>query len=369
MEPPKTAVQDDGSVVHWFADGIVTMVFRDIRKGGPGYEAKCSIYLQGRAIDHVRIDLLSQQNRHFVVNSLQRHVVPVSDWDWLQAFVFSAEAMQRYFAGGTELVDLRTIIPKAAAAPLIDPIIEDTIVVWAGHGGIYKSVLSLLAVHQLTTGIPILGGSHGSVRNCLILDYEEPTPDTAARRARLIERRHPTHQIDGLGRVWYRNEMMPITSTAPTIRRLLDEHNIEFVVIDSLGVARGGAAESSYETIAAMDAIRSLGRAVLVLDHLKQDDGQGSGQDRPFGSVYTRNLARALWTIKRAPDSLNAVEFTHRKANHRRIMEGTVNYEVQWDSAAISASRVGFEQQSDPVQDFPKVLPMELIQHFSQNVS
>ena len=106
---------------------------------------------------------------------------------------------------------------------------------------------------------------------------------------------------------------MPITTTANTIRRVLDEQQIGFVVIDSLGIARGGAAESSADTIAAMDAIRSLKRPVLVLDHLKQNDGKGSGQDRPFGSVYTRNLARSLWnrpsvptTMERLSNSLTA---------------------------------------------------------------
>ena len=78
-----------------------------------------------------------------------------------------------------------------------------------------------------------------------------------------------------------------------------------------------------------MDAIRSLGRAVLVLDHLKQDDG--TGQDRPFGSVYTRNLARSLWTMKRLDAAINQVEFTHRKANHRAVVDESLIYEIEWD--------------------------------------
>ena len=371
MEPPRTAVQDDGSVAHWFNDGLVTLVFRDIRKGGPGYEAKCSIYVSGRIIENLRIDLLNQQQRHFIVQSLERRIVPIADWDWQRAFVLSAEAMQHYFAGGNDLIDLRLVVPKAATDPLIDPIVEDTIVVWAGHGGNYKSVLSLLVVHQLTTGIEILGRSSGGIRNCLILDYEEPTPDTAARRARLIERCHPV-QMGGVGRVWYRNEVMPITSTAPTIRRLLDEHNIQFVVVDSLGVARGGAAESSHETIAAMDAIRSLGRAVLVLDHLKQDDGQGSGQDRPFGSVYTRNLARSMWTLRRAPDTTDQVEFTHRKANHRPVLSESINYDIAWDRSFITARRSDVYPgvpQTGAVELPPMILPMDMAQHFAQTVS
>ena len=242
MEPPNTAVRDDGSVVHEYLGGRVRLHFRDIKRGGPGYEAKCSVYFDGRAIDHVRIDLLNQQQRHFVVQALNRHPTSVPGWDWHDALVLSTEAMQRFFAGGTEMVDLRTITPPPPSAPLIDPIVEDTICLWAGHGGIFKSVLSLLVVHQLTTGIQILGPSAPEVRNCLILDYEEPTNFTAARRARLIEQRHPSPQVGALGQIWYRNETMPITTTAPTIRRVLDEHNIEFVVIDSFGIARGGRA-------------------------------------------------------------------------------------------------------------------------------
>lgn len=360
MDAPASFVLSDGSVEHQFLGGAIRLIYRDIRKGGPGYEATCSVYFDRTAIDHVRINLLDQRNRYFIVQSLSRHTAHIPDWDWHRAFVLSTEAMRDYFAGGEDLIDLRAVQPEPISLPLIDPIIEDTIVLWAGHGGIFKSLFSLLAVHQLATGKEILGRGDGKIRNCLVLDYEEPTPSAAARRVRLIEQRHPMGPDGEMGRVWYRNEGMPIITTAPTLARLVDEYDIGFVVIDSLGVARGGAAESSHETIAAMDAIRSLGRPCLVLDHLKQDDGHGSGQDRPFGSVYTRNLTRALWTLRRPEGQTNQVEFTHRKANHSPMVNEPQLYEIEWES--------GYGINAYPLQ-WRGERPIDLSEHFSASVS
>ena len=319
-----------------FEGGRVYLRFSAIVRGSKGYETRCEIYVDGLLADLGKLDLLDVRQRDFIASRLTEQSAFIgTEWSWHRAFVLATESLRSHFAGNEDLIDAETIAYTEPPEPLIDPIVDDTINVWAGHGGSLKSVVSIMAAYQITTNIPIVGHSRQQSRNALILDYEEMTEETFGYRYRMIRQLYPRPQQ--ASRLYYRNETMPITTTADTIRRICDEYDIGFIVIDPFINARGGAAESSADTQAAMDAVRSLRRSVLIIDHLKQDDGKGGGQDRPFGSVFTRNLARSVWTIKRADEIANRIEFTDRKANHRK-KEGLVEFDVRWDKAGIGVN-------------------------------
>ena len=152
------------------------LCFRDIVRGGAGYEAKCEVYIGQELVEMVRLDLLDQQRRYFVADKLNRlSQARGMIWDWQQTFVFAASALKQHFGGTEELMDLSKVIFETPPQPLIDPVVEDTINVWAGHGGNFKSLLSLLAAYQISTGINILGVSKQPPKNVLVLDYEEST--------------------------------------------------------------------------------------------------------------------------------------------------------------------------------------------------
>ena len=73
-----------------------------------------------------------------------------------------------------------------------------------------------------------------------------------------------------------------------------------------------------------------------MIDHLRQGSGdkEVAGQDRPFGSVFTRNLSRSVWTIHRVEGQDERIEFVDRKANHRKRSEA-IQMDVKWDDFGI----------------------------------
>ena len=343
MKEPERVLQGDGSVALVFAEHRISMVFQDFMRDSRGYEAKCQVFVNGRLVEFVRLDLLDQQRRYFVADKLPR----LPDWSWQEAFVVAARSIKGYFGGDEELLDLDNLPIEGLPMPLIDPLVQSTITVWAGQGGSYKSLFSLLAAHQIRSGLEILGKSYLPPVNVAVLDYEEITYNFARQRLAEIARSYPAPP--GSMKFWYRPEQMPITRTAQTLRRVLDKHDIGFVVIDSLTLARGGAPESAADTALAFEAIKHLNRPVLVLDHLKHDDGKGGGQDRPFGSVFTRNFARSLFTVKKDPDNGQRVSFTDRKANHRE-QGGQIDYSIYFDRDGIRATPSGFGRRTVPLR-------------------
>ena len=328
MNPPTSQITDNGDFWLYYEGGRVWVKLSGVKHDGRGYDSRCEVYIDGRLAEIAQVDLLDLRQRGILAERLGNGPNIGPDWDWDVAFVLATEALRHSFGGGDEMTNAEHIAYTEPPMALIDPVVDDTINVWAGQGGSLKSILSIMAAYQIATGIPIIGNSQAAPRNALILDYEEVDNSTFGYRYRMIRQLYP--RPEHAGDLYYRNEATPITESADNIRRLCDQYGVGFVVIDPFINARGGAAESSTDTQAAMDAIRSLGRAVLIIDHLKKDDGKGGGQDSPFGSVFTRNLARSVWTVKRSDEIGNHVEMVDRKANHRR-RGGPVEYDIKWE--------------------------------------
>lgn len=98
----------------------------------------------------------------------------------------------------------------------------------------------------------------------------------------------------------------------PVIRDRFD-----LVIIDSLGAALIGDAESAKDICTLFQGIRQLG-TVLVIDHQsKTQKGEKSNTKTIFGSVYKTNLSRNVWhinSIQSEPGNLKTV-LEHRKTN------------------------------------------------------
>ena len=271
MKPPNSHVTDEGNVWLSFAPHPINFSFSSLSTGVKGYEAHCEVFVGEELAELGKLDLLDIRQREYWAGQLQSMYPGIGeDWKWGRAFVMATEVLRQYFSGGDKLVEASQIPYVEPPPPLIDPLIGDTINLWAGHGGSLKSILSIMAAYQVSTGVPIIGEARGPVRNALILDYEELDEQRFGHRYRLISNIYPRPQT--AGKLFYRSETLPITGTADTIRRLCDQNDIGFVVIDPLINARGGAAESSSDTAQAFMAIRSLGRP-------------GSG-DRPFAAGF-----------------------------------------------------------------------------------
>jgi len=97
----------------------------------------------------------------------------------------------------------------------------------------------------------------------------------------------------------YRQCTAPLYEEAAAIGRFIAREGIAMVVVDSLGYAIGGDKTSQELTMRMFGAIRGWGCTALCIDHITNDESNG---DRPYGSVYTINSARALWRVRAAQE-------------------------------------------------------------------
>jgi hypothetical protein len=170
-----------------------------------------------------------------------------------------------------------------------------------GDGGSAKSVLALSA------GTAISGGAEKwlgrKVRNSPVLyaDFELDA-DEQRRRAYQVARgvylEKPPHDllyVSGLGR--------HVGEVLKECLEICASEGIGLVIVDSLGIALQGDAESARDVIAFhrryLDPFRAAGVTLLVVDHQgKTQAGERYQNKRSFGSVYKENLARSVIQVE-----------------------------------------------------------------------
>jgi hypothetical protein len=87
---------------------------------------------------------------------------------------------------------------------------------------------------------------------------------------------------------------------ADSIRRDVVDHDIGFLLFDSIAPACHGRVEDADVAIEFFKAWRRIGRGGLAIAHTRAEDGE----QRPFGSVFWHNLARSTWFLKRVGEQI-----------------------------------------------------------------
>jgi len=99
----------------------------------------------------------------------------------------------------------------------------------------------------------------------------------------------------------------PLVVLADGIRQRCLQHQIGFLLIDSVILACDGPPEDATVARAFNSALRRIGRGNLLLAHTRAEDpshAREPQQQRPFGSVVWHNSARQTWFVKRVnPDT------------------------------------------------------------------
>ena len=88
------------------------------------------------------------------------------------------------------------------------------------------------------------------------------------------------------------------------IKRLVREHQIDFVICDSIGFACHDAPETAAAALGYFQAVRQLGIGSLHIAHVNRSE---TGDQKPFGSAFFHNSARATWFVKPTSDDGNPV--------------------------------------------------------------
>ena len=193
-----------------------------------------------------------------------------------------------------------------------------------GDGMAGKSLVALLMAIAVASGQELPGIKPlQEPQAVLYLDWET-TAAVHAHYLRCIEKAHALSIPRS--RIVYRRMSRSLQLEARRIKREIDRRNVGLLIVDSMVPACGGEPESAQVVMTFFNAIRMVGPVTaLIISHLTKMEAQRKGLPRPFGSVFTTNLARITWLARRAESAtVNAdaleVGLYNTKINFGRLM-------------------------------------------------
>jgi hypothetical protein len=249
------------------------------------------------------------------------------DLPWDLLLNTATRAAQTYLANRDLSLDLSNISDEES--PIIFPpfLVQDGANLLFGDGGTGKTYFCLRLALSLATGKPFLGFSPKEVGGTLFVDYEDNEKTASYRLSRLCA--GPDLELDpriAKKHIRYLNPRgAPLYSIVPAVKKIVEEHNIALVLVDSVASACGSEPEKSESASRYYNALKSIGVTSLSIAHVTKS--QGAPQDKAFGSVFWHNLARNTWNLQgeeEAQDELAMIAgqktkqlgLFHRKSNN-----------------------------------------------------
>jgi hypothetical protein len=167
-----------------------------------------------------------------------------------------------------------------------------------GDGGAAKSYLALY----------LLGRLAQQGMRVALFDWELAGEDHRDRLERLF----------GLGmpKIFYARCQRPLVYEADRLFRIVRDEQIEYAAFDSVAFACDGPPESAEIAGRYFQSLRKIGIGSLHIAHVTKSEG---GDQKPFGSVFFHNGARATYYVKLADSSPDgrtlSIGLFNRKAN------------------------------------------------------
>lgn len=310
----------------------------------------------GRVSAEVRVSLLEAANNHVAqrqfsniqgdrglkdFRSTLEEVYNGIQWQTIveQLAVYTVERL-RQGEPATEVVtaiedplqeDVRYLL-----APLL---LEHKPVMLYGEGGSGKTQLAALTL--VCVSLPwynnALGLTTAERSNCLVLDWENEVTDWR----RLVNSICRGMELPNVA-FWHRRCVQPLADDMEAVQNMVAEHQIGYIIMDSLGEAAGGGDGNLSENQSALrffHSLRGLERVTPFLIHHTSKTQEG--HKTPYGSVYFFNMARSVWEIKaqREPGSPRLdIGLFHRKANFSQFSH-PLSYRLQYSAGGIAIHR------------------------------
>jgi hypothetical protein len=275
-----------------------------------------------------RILLTSPASRKTMAKALEERDSEV-DWDQVMEQLCVA-VLSHYRSGSSEVQLGGDIDVEAHARWLVEPIVQlNNPSLLYGPGSTGKSwfaqFLAVLADHGTSAG-----GLHVEPATVLYLDWETDQAEIGS-RITMIRR---GLGLEGQSHIWYKAMNQGLSSDLETIRTIVVDRTITFIVLDSLGSACMGEPESAEVVLRMFSALRSLGISSLCVDHTNKEGYL-------FGSVYKFNSSRQIFEIKKhqEPDENKLVfGLFHKKANNSKLVRD-MGYELSFADGKVIFER------------------------------
>lgn len=268
-----------------------------------------------------QITLISLRSKNSFAKALKARTKLAIAWEEIVELV--ALATTDTFREGDPFIFLKDVadqpLDRAFLIRYFLPYLQSTCLYGDGMAG--KSLLALLMGICVASGQELPGMRPlQEAQAVLYLDWETTAP-THAYYLRCIERAHVL--TIPRKRLVYRRMSRSLQLEAHRIKREMDEHQVGLLIVDSMVPACGGEPESAAVVMSFFNAIRSLGPiTALIISHLTKMEAQRKGLPRPFGSVFTTNLARSTWLARRAElgdTDVLEIGLYHTKTNFGRL--------------------------------------------------
>lgn len=266
-------------------------------------------------LHHGGLNLMSDRTVKTLSNTLQDRI---SEFDWYGFLTASSYLAKKRYREGDPPKILSDVEPDPVRW-LLRPVVEyagPTVI--AAEGGSTKSLLALAIAATVATGRGrFLGMQPRQQHNVLYLDWEADEQTHLDRLQALCS---------GAGIVmpsnlYYRREWAPLADSADELARHVRELDVGLVVIDSKGMSLAGSPEDAQETIRMFGGLRKLNVPSIVVDHITNAAAENPKlKKRPFGSIYTQNVARNVWMARRLSQQPGEVTvlWEHTKSNNGR---------------------------------------------------
>lgn len=194
------------------------------------------------------------------------------------------------------------LIERTAPVFLIDNfILKQSPTLWFAPGGSGKSFLALLLAICTENGYDFFGKVEKS--NTLYLDWETDGAETNRRATMLVKGMEEIYgtEKEKILLPKYLRMYLPLVETIDSLLDITFNHEIRFVIVDSIAPALGSDLISTAETTKFFSAVRKLNAAgitTLLLTHVSKGEKKGDGKRTPFGSVFFENFPRLTWEIR-----------------------------------------------------------------------
>ena len=265
-----------------------------------------------------QIPLTSPTSRSTFAKTLHQSDPSIELNEWSDIMEQLCESvLEDYRTGSPEMLLTGEVEDMEDQEWMIYPIIErDNPTLIFGVGSAGKSIFAQLCAVLVDAGYSF-EGLEVRKGNVLYLDWETTHRDLLAR----ITSIRNVLKLEGKSHIWYKRMSTGLEDGIEEIKQVVSEHEIDFIVIDSMGAALGNDASEQKVVTGAFSAIRSLNVTALVIDHPNKAE---TGLKALFGSTYKSLLSRHVWEVlkdQQVGDNLTKFALFHRKANNTGLFK------------------------------------------------
>lgn len=339
----KVIKNDDGSLRMVFdvEEGVrITLTFSEMEHS-KGAAIDCVlmavVHMNDRAWPFSgHINLLSLSSRETFARQLGKSLdrkLP------LEMFLSRAiDGVLTYVRNQDSSVGFEEIDAKLPEKPLFDPIlVQNAPNLLFGKGGTGKSYLGLRIAVSLATGVPFLGMAPVKMCNTLFVDFEDSPDEFYHRINRLIGGMGSSVELEQImGKLRYMKPTAPLHEILPALKKIVYQHRIGFVLVDSAILACGGEPEKADVAARYFATLAQLGVTTLTIAH----ETKAENHAYPFGSVVWWNSPRNIWNAQGLDTDLDEDEeanlnmpielgLFHRKSNagsRSRMIAGRIEF-------------------------------------------